>query len=95
VAQNDAEVTDQNTVVSDSVLVDNGNGVDSDPDGDTLTVNQLNGSAFTAGTPVTLASVPCGSNHAAERYLRLQPERPVRRLGAGQSDYRQLHLHHR
>ncbi len=56
VAQDDAETTDQNTVVSDNVLFDNGNGVDSDIDGDTLTVSQVNGASYTPGTPVGLTS---------------------------------------
>jgi VCBS repeat-containing protein len=60
VAQDDAETTDQDTVVSDSVLVDNGNGVDSDPDGDTLTVTEVNGVPGNVGSQITLAAqVPC------------------------------------
>jgi len=38
VAQDDAFVADQDTVVTGNVLADNGNGVDSDPDGDALSV---------------------------------------------------------
>jgi VCBS repeat-containing protein len=84
VAQNDVQVTDQNTVVSDSVLVDNGNGVDSDPDGDTLTVNQLNGSAFTAGTPVLLASGAEVTMQPNGTYV-YNPNGQFDSLGAGQS----------
>ena len=35
-----------------SVFADNGNGVDSDPDGDDLTVSEINGVAGDVGTPI-------------------------------------------
>lgn len=56
VAQDDAETTDQDTNVTDNVLADNGNGVDSDPDGDSLTVTEVNGAVFTPGAPIGLLS---------------------------------------
>ncbi|MGI9513251.1 MAG: DUF4347 domain-containing protein [Anderseniella sp.] len=56
VAQDDAETTDQDTIVADNVLADNGNGVDNDPDGDLLTVTEINGAVFTPGTPIGLLS---------------------------------------
>ena len=56
IAQNDAEMTNEDTVLSDSVLPDNGSGADSDPDGDTLTVSAVNGAALTSGAQITLPS---------------------------------------
>jgi VCBS repeat-containing protein len=56
VARDDAETTDQDTIVTDNVLADNGNGVDSDPDSDPLAVTEINGAVFTPGTPIVLAS---------------------------------------
>jgi len=56
VAQNDDETTDEDTVLSDSVLTNNGNGIDSDIDGDTLNVTQVNGSNITSGAVITLPS---------------------------------------
>jgi VCBS repeat-containing protein len=56
VAQDDAETTDQDTIVTDNVLADNGNGADSDPDSDPLTVAEVNGAVFTPGTPIGLTS---------------------------------------
>jgi len=55
VAQDDALVTDEESVLVGDVLDDNGNGADSDPDGDALTVTRINGSAADVDTPVTLA----------------------------------------
>ncbi len=56
VARDDAETTDQDTIVTDNVLADNGNGVDSDPDSDPLAVTEVNGAVFTPGLPIVLAS---------------------------------------
>ncbi len=56
VAQDDAETLAENASLSDSVLVDNGAGADSDPEGDPLTVTLVNGATFTSGTPITLPS---------------------------------------
>lgn len=42
-AQNDAFATDEDTEVAEDLLVDNGSGVDSDPDGDALIVTEING----------------------------------------------------
>jgi len=55
-ALDDAEVTDEDTVLSDTVLGDNGNGVDSDPDGDVLSVSEVNGQPITSGSVITLPS---------------------------------------
>ncbi|MEO0538560.1 MAG: VCBS domain-containing protein [Cyanobacteria bacterium P01_A01_bin.123] len=48
--------TDEDTAVSGNVLVDNGNGADSDADGDPLTVVAVNGVAANVGTEISLAS---------------------------------------
>ena len=58
VAADDAVTADEDTaLIGASVLADNGSGADSDPDtSDTLTVTQINGTGFTAGTPFALAS---------------------------------------
>ena len=55
-AQNDAVVTDEDTAVNGNVLVNNGNGVDSDVDNATLTVTQVNGQAANVGAQIALAS---------------------------------------
>jgi len=49
----DVEVTDENTVLSDSVLTDNGNGADVDPDGDVLMVTQVNGMDIVPGAVIS------------------------------------------
>ncbi len=56
VAENDAFATDQNTSVTGDVTADNGNGVDSDPDGDPLTVTMVDGATFTPGAAFGLPS---------------------------------------
>ncbi|SER06556.1 VCBS repeat-containing protein [Nitrosomonas sp. Nm51] len=54
VAQDDAFATDEDTSVSGNVLVDNGNGADSDPDGDTLSVSSTGVIATALGASVTV-----------------------------------------
>ena len=56
VAQDDASIIDENSVLSSDVLADNGNGIDADPEDATLTVTQVNGDAANVGTQITLAS---------------------------------------
>ncbi len=55
-AADDAIATDEDTSLSGSVFADNGNGPDTDADGDTLTVTQVNGIAAAVGTQITLDS---------------------------------------
>ena len=55
-AVDDAIATDEDTSLSGSVLADNGSGPDTDADGDTLTVTQVNGIAAAVGTQITLDS---------------------------------------
>lgn len=56
IAQPDTAMVDENTILSANVFADNGAGVDSDPDGDALTVSQVNGVGANVGTEITLAS---------------------------------------
>ncbi|MCB9857582.1 MAG: tandem-95 repeat protein [Phycisphaerales bacterium] len=56
VAQDDAASTDEDTALMGNVLNDNGNGPDSDIDGDALTVTELDGNAADIGNPVRLAA---------------------------------------
>lgn len=56
VAQDDATSTDEDTVLMGNVLIDNGAGADSDIDGDTLSVTEINGNAADIGNPIALAS---------------------------------------
>ncbi|MGB3405585.1 MAG: Ig-like domain-containing protein [Microcoleaceae cyanobacterium] len=56
VAENDTVSTDANTVLTGNVLTDNGNGEDSDPDGNDITVNQINGETVNIGQPIVLES---------------------------------------
>ncbi len=59
VASNDALATTENTGLNGSVFADNGNGADSDPDGDPITVSAVGGSAAGVGAAVA------GSNGGA------------------------------
>ena len=55
-ARDDALGTLENAVVTGSVFADNGNGVDLDVDGGTLTVTAVNGVAVSVGQQIALAS---------------------------------------
>ncbi len=52
VAQDDAIAADEDSPVSGDLFADNGSGTDSDPDGDTITVSQVNGVPANVGQPV-------------------------------------------
>lgn len=52
IARNDSAIVGAATPVTGSVFADNGNGPDSDPDGDPLTVAAVNGAAANVGQPV-------------------------------------------
>ncbi|OKH40471.1 hypothetical protein NIES2119_02310 [[Phormidium ambiguum] IAM M-71] len=56
VAQDDSVTTNEDTAIVSNVLTDNGNGADTDPDGDTLTVTKVNDSTANVSTQITLAS---------------------------------------
>ena len=54
IATNDDFVTDEDTAISGNIVtVDNTSGVDSDPDGDLLTLTEVNGLPTNVGSPVT------------------------------------------
>ena len=55
-AQDDALATDNDATLSGDLFADNGSGVDVDPDGDAITVTQIDGVAVTNGETVTLGS---------------------------------------
>ncbi|MEM7049395.1 MAG: IPTL-CTERM sorting domain-containing protein [Acidobacteriota bacterium] len=55
-AVDDDVATDEDTVLNGDVTVDNGNGPDSDPKGDSLVVIEVNGMAASVGTQITLGS---------------------------------------
>ncbi len=54
IAQDDDFEIDPEDPLIGTLFVDNGNGVDSDPDGDTITIIEINGSAASVGAPVAL-----------------------------------------
>ncbi len=56
IAEDDADSTDANTVLTGNVLTDNGNGVDRDPDNNQITVNRINNEAVNMGQPMILDS---------------------------------------
>jgi len=56
VAQDDNVATDEDTPVNGDVLADNGNGPDSDPEGEPLDVTEVNGNSGAVDTQITLAS---------------------------------------
>ena len=56
VAQHDAVASDEDTLLTGDVLTDNGSGPDADPDGDPLTVTEVNGVAADVGVQIALAS---------------------------------------
>jgi len=57
VAQPDLVVTDEETVLTGNLLLDNGSGPDSDPDsGDVISIGAINGDPGLVGTPITLPS---------------------------------------
>ena len=55
-AMDDMEVTDEDSVISDNIFFDNGNGADVDIDGDALSVTAVNGTPITAGGVIALPS---------------------------------------
>mgnify|MGYP006286433973 CR=1 FL=1 len=56
IAQPDVAAADEDTVLLGNVLSDNGNGPDDDPDGDPLTVTEVDGVAGSVGSQIALAS---------------------------------------
>jgi subtilisin family serine protease len=56
VARPDAVTTAENQVLNGDLFADNGNGADHDPDGEPVTIAQVNGEAAGVGTTIALAS---------------------------------------
>ncbi|WP_376696944.1 beta strand repeat-containing protein [Wenzhouxiangella sp. EGI_FJ10305] len=56
VAQSDSVATDEDATFDGNTLSDNGNGIDEDPDGDPLSVTEVNGVPGNVGAQITLAS---------------------------------------
>ncbi|HEU0099004.1 MAG TPA: cadherin-like domain-containing protein [Allosphingosinicella sp.] len=56
VAQPDAVSTPENVVGTGSLFANNGSGPDTDPEGDPITVSEVNGSPLVSGQPIVLAS---------------------------------------
>ena len=56
VAQDDAASVDETGTLTGDVLADNGNGIDDDANGDTLTVTEVNGVGASVGSQIALAS---------------------------------------
>ncbi|MCG8182601.1 thrombospondin type 3 repeat-containing protein, partial [Tenacibaculum piscium] len=54
VAQDDSASTTVDALVNVDVLANNGNGLDSDVDGDTLTITEINGTTPVVGTPISV-----------------------------------------
>ncbi|MEW5963360.1 MAG: Ig-like domain-containing protein [Pseudomonadota bacterium] len=55
-AQNDAFSVDEDATLAGNLYADNGSGADSDPQGDTLTITQINGTTYTVGAPIVLTN---------------------------------------
>lgn len=53
---NDDVITASTIASTFDVFVDNGNGADTDPEGDNFFITQINGTAVTAGNTIVLAS---------------------------------------
>ncbi|MEM7172583.1 MAG: Ig-like domain-containing protein, partial [Pseudomonadota bacterium] len=85
IAQDDALSTDEDTAINGSVFDDNGNGADSDPDGDTITVTQVNGQAGAVGSQIALASGALLTLNADGSYA-YDPNGAFEDLNDGQSD---------
>ena len=84
VAHNDAEAVVANATLSDSVLTNNGSGADTDPNGDAMTVVQVNLTGFTAGTPTELPSGALLTMNANGSYV-YNPNGHFDSLAAGQT----------
>ena len=56
IAQDDALTTNEDTLLTGNVLINNGSGADSDPDKDSLTVTAVNSNTANVGTQIILSS---------------------------------------
>jgi VCBS repeat-containing protein len=55
-ASNDTFTVAEDTTLTGNLYSNNGFGADADPQGDAITVTQINGASFTVGAPITLAN---------------------------------------
>ncbi|WP_373525547.1 Ig-like domain-containing protein, partial [Nostoc sp.] len=81
VAVADKATTNENTAVKISVLAN-----DSDPDGNPLTVTNINGSSVTVGTPITLSSGALLTLNA-DKTLTYNPNAKFEALAGGKNGY--------
>ena len=90
VARDDAFTTDANAAIAGgNVLADNGSGVDSDDDGDSLTVTAVNGQAGDVGQPIAVTSTGGRTGQvtiAADGDFNFDPLGDFEDLTQGQSD---------
>ena len=83
-ASEDSIATNENSPVSGNVLIDNGHGADSDPDGDALTVVGLNGTGGGIGQTIALASGATVIINPDGRFV-YDPSGQFNQLDAGQT----------
>ncbi|MBB3902799.1 tandem-95 repeat protein [Methylobacterium brachythecii] len=83
IARNDEAITDAASVATGSVLADNGNGPDRDPDGDPLSIAAVNGVAADVGRPVA-GSAGGRFTVLADGSYRFDPGNDFADLAAGQ-----------
>ncbi|MDE2446883.1 MAG: DUF4347 domain-containing protein, partial [Alphaproteobacteria bacterium] len=55
VAKNDTFTMNQGATLTGNLFANNGSGVDADPQGDAISISQINGTSFTVGTPISVA----------------------------------------
>ncbi len=89
VAQDDGIATSENAVATGNVLASNGNGPDSDPDGDALTVVAVNGTAF-AGTTTATGTAGGTFTIAANGAVSFDPGAAFDDLAVGQTRVTQV-----
>ena len=84
IAQDDDVTTDEDTVLNGDVFADNGNGIDQDPDGDDISVSQVDGNASNVGQPV---AVPTGGTFTvnSDGTYSFDPGDDFNGLGVGES----------
>jgi VCBS repeat-containing protein len=82
VAVDDNVTTNEDTLLTGSVLIDNGNGADSDPNNNPLTVTEVNGVAASVGNQITLASGALLTLNSDGTYS-YNPNSKFETLGAG------------
>jgi hypothetical protein len=86
VANNDNFSTNEDNSFSGNVLADNGNGVDSDPNSNPLTVTAVNGTAVSSGTPTTITlSSGASVTMNADGTFSYNPNNAYQSLAVGQT----------